>query len=120
VRFLWRLLVNAAALWIAAEVVPGVDFSGDFLDLLLVALIFGLVNAFIRPIVKILALPITIITLGLFTIVINALMVIITSALSTTFTLAGETGDQFVGAVLAAVVISVVSMLLSWVLPDGR
>jgi putative membrane protein len=119
-RFLWRLLINAAALWVAAELVPGVDFDGGFFDLLLVALIFGLVNAFIRPIVKILTLPITILTLGLFTIVINALMVVITSALSSTFTLSGETADQFLGAVLAAIVISLVSMVLSWVLPDGR
>lgn len=121
-RFLWRLLINAAALWIAAELVPGVDFADGvgFFDVLFVALIFGLVNAFVRPIVKILTLPITILTLGLFTIVINALMVVITSALSSTFTLTGDTMDQFIGAVLASIVISLVSMVLSWVLPDGR
>ncbi len=121
-RFLWRLLINAAALWIAGIVVPGVTFADGvgFFDVLLVALIFGLVNAFIRPVVKLLTLPINLMTLGLFTIVINALMVVITSALSSTFTLEGGTFEQFLGAVLAAIVISAVSMVLSWVLPDGK
>jgi putative membrane protein len=121
VRFLWRLLINAAALWVAALLVPGVTFADrvGFFDVLLVALIFGLVNAFIRPVVKLLTLPINLITLGLFTIVVNALMVVITSALSSTFTLEGGTVEQFFGAVLAAIVISLVSMVLSWVLPDG-
>ncbi len=64
--FLVRLLVNAAALWVATRVVPGVTFSGGWLPFLGVACVFGVVNAFIRPVAKVLALPLIILTLGIF------------------------------------------------------
>jgi putative membrane protein len=80
--FLIRLLVNAAALWVATRIIPGVTYSGDLLPFLAVALVFGIVNAFIGPVVKLLALPLIILTLGLFALVVNGLLLWLTSALS--------------------------------------
>ncbi len=117
-KLLWRLVINAAALWVSAELIGGLEFDGELVDLLIVAVIFGLLNTFIRPIVKLLTLPITIVTLGLFTFVINAAMVMITAEISDSLSIAGSLGGQFLTALLAAVVISVVSVLLSWFLPD--
>jgi putative membrane protein len=119
-KILWRLVLNAAALWIAAELISGVDFDGGWLDLLILAVVFGLVNAFVRPVARLLTFPITIATLGLFTFVINAFMLMLTAAISDSLAITGGLGEQFVTALLAAVVISVVSVLLSWVLPDRR
>ena len=119
-RLIWRLLINAAAVWVAAYVIPGIDFDGEWTDLLIVAAIFGLVNAFIRPIVKLLTLPVTLVTLGLFTIVINGFMVMITTWLMDSLSLTGSFFEQFLVAILASLVISVVSIVLSWVLPDGK
>src|SRR5579862_6085662 len=81
-RFLVRLLINAAALWVATIVVPGVTYSGGWLPLLGVALVFGVINALIRPIAKLLTFPIVFLTLGLFVLVINGFMLWLTSALS--------------------------------------
>ncbi len=117
-KLFWRLVINAAALWISAELIGGIDFDGELLDLLILAVIFGVLNTFIRPIVKLLTFPITIATLGLFTFVINAAMVMITAEISDSLAIAGSLGRQFVTALLAAVVISIVSVLLSWFLPD--
>jgi len=97
---------------------PGLGFSGNIVNLLIVAVIFGLVNALIRPIVKLLTLPINVATLGLFTLVINALMLIITVWLSGTLTLEGGILEKFVTAFIAAIIISLVSLVLSWFLPD--
>ena len=69
---LLRLAINAAALWAAAHFVEGVDLSGDPLDVIIVAAIFGLVNTFIKPVVLLLSLPALLLTLGLFTFVVNA------------------------------------------------
>jgi putative membrane protein len=112
VRFLLRLLVNAAALWIATQIVPGVRHSGPWTSLLLVALVFGLLNAIVRPILKLLTCPLILLTLGLFTFVINALMLWLTSAVSESFGL-GFHVDGFVAAFLGALVVTVVSVLLS-------
>jgi putative membrane protein len=112
VRFLLRLLVNAAALWIATQIVPGVRHSGPWTSLLLVALVFGLLNAIVRPILKLLTCPLILLTLGLFTFVINALMLWLTSAVSESFGL-GFYVDGFIPAFLGALVVTVVSVLLS-------
>ena len=80
--FLIRLLVNAAALWVATRLVPGVTYSGELLPLLGVALVFGIVNAFIRPVAKLLTLPLIILTLGIFALIVNGLMLWLTSSLS--------------------------------------
>jgi putative membrane protein len=117
-----RLLVNAFALWIATLVVDGVDVdasttSAEVLTILAVALVFGVVNIFVKPIVKLLSLPLYILTLGLFTLVVNALMLMLTSWLAGLLDVPFEV-DGFWAAVLGALVISVVSWLLNVLLPD--
>jgi putative membrane protein len=129
--FIVRVLINGLALWIASWILPGLDIStsatteavaqsgvsqgtdpiGIILAYLFIGLIFGLVNALVRPIVSLLSLPITILTLGLFTIVINAAMLYLTSWLSS-YTPVHFTIDSFFWtAVLAAIIITVVSLV---------
>ncbi len=117
-RFLLRLLINAAALWVAVQIVPGISYTGDWLPFLGVALIFGVVNAFIRPIVKLFTLPVILLTLGLFALVVNGLMLWLTSWLSTGFGLRFHVDGCF-SAILGALVVSVVSALLSMILADA-
>jgi putative membrane protein len=117
---LLRLLVNAVALLVAAWLLPGVHLGAagshptthDWVTLLVVALIFGLVNAVIRPLVILLSLPLEILTLGLFTFVINALMLLLTSWIVQGMGF-GFRIDGFLTALLGALVISVVSFVLS-------
>ena len=80
--FLLRLLINAAALWVAIQLVDGIDHRGSWWSLLFVALVFGVLNASIRPLLKLLSLPVIILTLGLFIFVINALMLMLTGWVS--------------------------------------
>lgn len=114
-RILIRLLINAVAIWVAASVISGIHFEGNVLNMLVVVLLFGLVNAFIKPLVSFLALPLLILTLGLLTIVINAAMLMLTAALTSSLTV-----DGFGWALLGSLVISVVSMILSMFLDDKR
>jgi putative membrane protein len=117
-RFLLRLLINAAALWVAVQIVPGITYTGNWLPFLGVALIFGIVNALIRPIVKLFTLPVILLTLGLFALVVNGLMLWLTGWLSTGLGLQ----FQVVGcwsAILGALVVSIVSALLSMILADA-
>jgi putative membrane protein len=111
-RFLLRLLVNAVALWVATRIVPGVSHTGSGLALLAVALVFGLLNALVRPILALVTCPLLILTLGLFTFVINAVILLLTSALSASLGI-GFHVDGFWPAFLGALVVSVVSILLS-------
>src|SRR5712692_985927 len=117
--FLIRWLVNAAALWVATRFVPGVTFVGGWLPLLGVALVFGVVNAFIRPIAKILTFPLIILTLGIFSFVVNGLMLWLTSALSGALDL-GFHVRGFRAAFLGALVVSLVSTLLSKLITERR
>lgn len=118
-----QTLINAAALWVAVMIVPNLEFDfgvdGAWWKFLLVALIFGLVNSFLRPILRILTLPITLMTLGLFLLVINALMLMLTGAISTELDLGFTVGD-FLAAFLGSIVISIVGFLLSMVVGTGR
>jgi putative membrane protein len=107
-----QILVNAAALWVAVQV-TAMDWSGaEVWQFLLVAVIFSLVNTFIRPILRIITLPITAVTLGLFLIVINAFMLLLTGWISDQLEL-GFMVNGFVPALLGAIVISIVSWVLS-------
>ncbi|MBM4456933.1 MAG: phage holin family protein [Chloroflexi bacterium] len=111
-RFLIRLLVNAVALWVAVRLTPGITFEGDWLALLLVALVFGVLNAIVRPILSLLTCPLLILTLGLFTLVLNAIMLLLTAAVSGMLGLdfhVNGFGPAFVGALI----VSVISILLS-------
>ena len=108
-----RLLINAAALWIAALLVGGIDLSDDLGAVLVVALVFGLINALLHPIAKLLSFPLIVLTLGLFTLVVNAAMLLLTDALTD-----GLEVDGFGSALLGAIVTSLVSWSLSLVLID--
>ena len=116
-KLLLRLIINAAALYVAAELVNGISFDGDWLAIALVALIFGLVNALIRPLLKLLSLPLMLLTLGLFTLIINALMLWLVSALAGMVGI-GFTVADFGAAFLGGLVISVVSFVLNLLLVD--
>ena len=111
-RFLVRLLVNAAALWVATRLVSGVTYSGGWLPFLGVALVFGVVNAFLRPVAKVLTFPLIIVTLGIFALVVNGLMLWLTSSLAGALGL-GFHVDGFWAAFWGALVTSFVSMVLS-------
>lgn len=110
-RFVIRLLVNAAALWVATQLVPGVVFTGDWLTLLAVALVFGVVNAVVRPVTQLLTFPFIILTLGFFLLVINGLMLMLTSFLSGRLGLGFDVrgfGAAFWGALVVSLVNAVV------------
>ena len=111
-HFLLRLLINALALWVAIQLVGGIEHRGSSWSLLVVALVFGALNASIRPLLKLLSLPIIILTLGLFIFVINALMLMITSWVSGLLNL-GFHVDGFWDAFFGGLIVSVVSLLLS-------
>ena len=123
--FVLRVLINAVAIWLATqllsglEVVGGDDTGTTVIVFLLVALLFGVVNAVVKPIVKLISLPLYILTLGLFTLVVNALMLMLTGWLSE-MTEYGLRIESFGTAVLGALIISIVSFLLSVVIPGSR
>ena len=107
-----RLLINAAALWVATRVVTGISYTGDWPWLLAVALVFGVLNMVVKPILILLSLPVLIVTLGLFLLVVNAALLLLTSTISDTLGL-GFRVDGFVPALLGGLVVSVVSLALS-------
>jgi putative membrane protein len=124
-NFLIRVAVNGVALWVAALVVNGIHLGEDggslgsnVLSIVLVALLFGVINAFIKPVVKLLSLPFIILTLGLFTFVVNAFMLQITEWVADPLGLSFTIDEFFWDAVLAAVVITFVSWVLNVILPD--
>jgi putative membrane protein len=110
--FIIRLLVNGAALWVATRIVPGVTFDGGLMPFLGVAFVFGVINATLRPLTKILTFPLIIVTLGIFALVVNGLMLWLTSSLSASFGL-GFHVSGFWAAFFGALVVSIVSALLS-------
>ncbi|MGL4742841.1 MAG: phage holin family protein [Phycicoccus sp.] len=121
---LLRIGVNAVALWVAALVVDGVDLAEDdtslgsrLLTIVLVALLFGAINAVVAPIAKFFSFPLIVLTLGLFTFVVNAFMLQITAWLSEPLGLAFTVDDFFWDAVLAALIITLVSWALNLALP---
>ena len=123
--FLIRLIVNGVAIWLTALLLEGIALSeGEgiaekVLVVAVVAVVFKLVNVVVKPVVKLLALPLTILTLGLFTLIINALMVLLTGWI-TSFLDWGLSVDGFWSALLAGLIISVVTWVLNAVLPGDR
>jgi putative membrane protein len=113
-NFVIRLFVNALALAAAAWLIDGIQMSGGFFDVLLVALVFGVLNALLKPLLMIFSLPLLILTLGLFAFVVNAAMLLITARLLDDFAVSG-----FLSALLGSLVISVVTILLGGALKDG-
>ncbi|MCX5266175.1 phage holin family protein [Streptomyces sp. NBC_00199] len=122
-NFVVKTIANAGALAVAVWLLDKITLTGDSTGkkigtLILVALLFGLVNSLVKPIVKVLTFPLFILTLGLITLVVNALMLMLTSWLADTFDLSFHV-DGFWTAVLGGLIISVVSWALNVVLPDG-
>ncbi|MCT2139970.1 phage holin family protein [Dietzia cinnamea] len=134
-----RLIVNAVALWVATLIVPGITLheisgaaasgAGDIENevnvptitaLLVVAVVFTLVNAVIKPIVQLLSLPLTILTLGLFLLVVNALMLMLTGWITTTFQPFGAeyVVSGFWAAFFGAIVVGLVNWLLGMLIPS--
>ncbi len=110
-----RTLIIALGLGLANVLVPGVRIEGT-LTLVVAALLLGLVNAVVRPLVVLLTLPLTIVTLGIFLLVINAAMFGLVAAMLGDFTVSG-----FFSALFGAIIVSLTSMLASWYIgPDGR
>ena len=112
--FLLRLIVNAAGLYVATRLVDGVQFEGDWLTFVGVALVFCVVNAIVKPVTKFVTFPLIIVTFGLFLLVINGLMLVLTSRISGWFDL-GFTVNGFRAAFLGALVISLVNWLAGMV-----
>ena len=115
-KILIRLGINAVALWVAAYLVEGINIADvNVVTMLIIAVVFGLVNAFIKPIVRLLSLPARIITLGLFGLIINTAMLALTALILDPLTI-----DGFVPAFLGALIISVVSIVLGFLVPDDK
>ncbi|WP_406861975.1 phage holin family protein [Streptomyces sp. HUAS MG47] len=123
-NFVVKTIANAGALAVATWLLSDITLTGTstgrkIWTLILVALVFGLVNFLVKPLVKLLSLPLFILTLGLFTLVINALMLLLTSWLADKLDLSFHV-EGFWTAVLGGLIISVVSWALNLVLPDGK
>jgi len=114
-----QILINAGALYSAVFVVGGIEFVGEWWKLLLVALAFSLLNTYVSPILRILTLPISVITLGIFLLVINAAMLLLTSAISGQLKLGFHVAD-FGAAFLGAIVVAIVGWILSIVIGAAR
>jgi putative membrane protein len=108
---LLHLLVNAAALAAAAYLVPGIH-SGGLGSILAIALVFGFVNALIRPVLKLLSCPMIVLTLGLFTLILNALMLMLTASIGRVFGIQFRV-DGFVPSFLGALIVAVVSAVFT-------
>jgi putative membrane protein len=136
IDLLVRILINAVGVYVAVLVVPQIDFpaadnllkfEGNWWHVLVVALILALINAYLKPILKVLSFPITLVSLGLFSLVLNAFLLLLVAFLADyakiNFTIGGFppsfTADSFVGALLGSIVISIVSIVLG-MLDRGR
>jgi|SRR5690606_29088375 len=117
-KLIIRIVINAIALSVAAYFVPGIELTNEPLQLVIVAAVFGLINAIVKPIVKLLAFPITFMTLGLFLLVINTLMLLLTGWLDIGLSFAGTSVDKFMTAFIASLIVSIVSAVLSSLLED--
>ncbi len=115
IGFVLRVVIVMVGLWLASELVPGIRIDGGW-TLFGAALVLGLVNAVVRPVVVLLTLPVTILTLGLFLLVINAALLGLVAALFSGFHIAG-----FGSAVLGSIIVSITSWIASWLIgPRGR
>jgi putative membrane protein len=131
-----RIIITAIAVFVAVLVVPQIDFpaadnllslQGNWWHVVVVALILALINSYVKPILKALSFPITMLTMGLFSLILNALLLLLVAvladAIEVNFTIGGFppnfTADSFIGALLGSIVISVVSIVLG-MLDRGR
>lgn len=117
-RIFLTWLINTIAIMIAIKFVPGITFTGEWWGILLTGIIFGFINAVIRPLVKLFTLPLLILSLGLFTFIINAMMLGITSWISERLNL-GFYVEGFKAAFLGALIISLITLILSCLVNAG-
>lgn len=123
-KILIRVIINAIALWVAAWLIAGITLGEDgdtgntILTAVVVGVIFGLINTFVRPILTLLSIPFIIVTLGLFLVIINAGMLMLTSWLADQLDLAFHVNDFFWSAIWGAIIVSIVSWALSIAIPD--
>ena len=130
VDFIFRTAITAVALWVAVVVLPQIEFdiAGNWWQLVVIAIVFGLINSLVKPIVKLLALPIRLATLGLISFVINAGMLLLSAWLLDTFfeislQIGGWPGGSFsldtiIGAFVASIVLSILTSLVGHFVPD--
>ncbi|MBN8580027.1 MAG: phage holin family protein [Anaerolineae bacterium] len=116
-KFFIRWLINAVALYAAVWIVPGIDYLGDWMGILWLALIIGLLNSLVRPLLKFLTCPLIILTLGLFTLVINTGMLLLTRTIGQSLGI-GLAVDGFWSALLGSLVMSLVSIVMSVIFRD--
>lgn len=123
-KMILTILADAVAIWVAAYLLDGIEIGGEgtsfWLTLLGVAVIFGVLNAIVKPILKLLSLPLIVLTLGLFLFVVNALMLSLTSWLSGVVGLDFTVESFFWDAVLGAIIVSAVSLVVDMLLPDPK
>lgn len=116
-KFILRWIINAVAIFLAIRFVPGITFGSGLVGIIWLALIFGLVNAFLRPLLKLLTCPLIILTLGLFTLLINTFLFWLTAQIGQAFGIQ-MTINGFWPALLGGIVVSIVSIFLSLVLRE--
>jgi len=114
-RFIIRALIAALGLWLACEIVPGISAPGGWPTLLIAAVLLGIVNAVVRPVIVVLTLPLTVVTLGLFLLVVNAAMLGLVGLL-----LKGFLVDGLWAGIFGSVVVGVVSWVGHLLIGDGR
>jgi len=117
IKFFIRWFINAVALYAAVWIVPGIEYLGDWVGILWLALIIGLLNALVRPLLKFLTCPLIILTLGLFTLVINTGMLLLTRTIGQSLGI-GLSVDGFWSALLGSLVMSLVSIIMSVIFRD--
>lgn len=120
-KFIIRWVINGIALYAAIYLLAGrgVTFTGNWVDILWLALIFGLINAFLRPLINVLTCPLIILTLGLFTLLINTLLFWLTGVIGQSFSL-GLSVNGFWPAFLGGLIVSMVSIILSMFFHEGK
>jgi putative membrane protein len=123
INFALQTVINAVALWVAAWAIPGITLGGGstgrvIWTVVLVALVFGVLNTFIKPLLKLISLPLIILTLGLFVFIVNALVLQLTSWLAGKLDLAFHVDHFFWDAIWGALIITFVSMVLSFIKTD--
>ena len=114
-NFIIRLVINMIALSITASLLPGIQINGGAGTLLLVALVFGIVNSIVKPILLLLTCPFVILTLGLFIFVVNGLMLLLTSALLGSSFVVNGLGTAIIGGI----VMGIAAMIIEWILRQG-
>jgi putative membrane protein len=112
-RFLAQIVLNGFVLWLVAQLGIGIHFSGGVLELLVLGLIFGLVNGLLKPVLQLVSLPFTILTLGLFALVVNTALLGLTAALSPAYSING-----FFSAFIGSILVSIISTALNRFIKD--